>query len=222
MDVENRPIAGARVNAYGRGQPHRNTTTDENGKFVIENMCRGRIQIQSHIDTPRSLHARVETEGGATDIRIVLAEVNRSGRAVPRQAPSLVGKKLPKLRDISVVFDPEQHKNKKILVCFWDMNQRPSRNCIIQLADRFEQLSKKGVTVVAIQASKVDNKVLGNWIRENDIHFPIGKINSDEEKIRSAWGVRSLPWLILTDSDHIVRKEGFGLSELDSIFEPNK
>jgi hypothetical protein len=34
-------------------------------------------------------------------------------------------------------------------------------------------------------------------------------------KIRAAWGVRSLPWLILTDRKHIVTVEGFGLNELN-------
>jgi len=35
------------------------------------------------------------------------------------------------------------------------------------------------------------------------------------EKIRFAWGVKSLPWLILTDQKHIVEANGFSLAELD-------
>ena len=31
----------------------------------------------------------------------------------------------------------------------------------------------------------------------------------------AAWGVHSLPWLILTDDKHLVRVEGFPLAELD-------
>jgi hypothetical protein len=222
VDMEDKPVAGARVYASGRGQPSRNTITDENGRFVIENVCNGSIRLQAQSEVPRPTLASVEASGGATDIKLVLAEINRRGRLVPGQPPSLVGKKLPEFRDISVESKFEQHKNKKILVCFWDMNQRPSRNCIIQLAGWFEQLSKKGVTVVAIQASKVDSKVLDNWIRENDIHFPIGGISSDEEKNRSAWGIKSFPWLILTDKRHVVRAEGFGLSDLDAILEADE
>ncbi len=37
----------------------------------------------------------------------------------------------------------------------------------------------------------------------------------DENKIAIAWGVKSLPWLILTDKDHIVSSNGFSLNELD-------
>ncbi|HUW18688.1 MAG TPA: hypothetical protein VMW16_05245 [Sedimentisphaerales bacterium] len=44
-------------------------------------------------------------------------------------------------------------------------------------------------------------------------------IQADEEKTRFAWGVKSLPWLILTDREHIVRFEGFSLEELDERLE---
>jgi len=40
-------------------------------------------------------------------------------------------------------------------------------------------------------------------------------IEGDEEKIRFAWGVKALPWLILTDKQHIVQAEGFNINELD-------
>jgi len=32
--------------------------------------------------------------------------------------------------------------------------------------------------------------------------------------MRRALGIQSLPWLILTDRQHIVRAEGFGLDDL--------
>jgi len=33
------------------------------------------------------------------------------------------------------------------------------------------------------------------------------------------WGVKSLPWLILTDRKHVVTTEGFGLNNLDTLIE---
>jgi hypothetical protein len=138
-----------------------------------------------------------------------------------RKLPSLLGKTLPDLKGISVVFSPGQHKDKMILVCFWDMNQRPSRNCIAQLAGQAEQLRQNGVVIVAIQTSSVDENALDKWTSERNISFPVGTIRSGDEKTRSAWGVKSLPWLILTDRNRIVRAEGFGLSELDGKLEAN-
>jgi hypothetical protein len=40
-------------------------------------------------------------------------------------------------------------------------------------------------------------------------------IEDDSEKTRFNWGVKSLPWLILTDKKQAVRAEGFPITELD-------
>ena len=44
---------------------------------------------------------------------------------------------------------------------------------------------------------------------------PLIPAKSVVEKTRFDWGVRSLPWLILTDKENIVRAEGFSINELD-------
>lgn len=59
-------------------------------------------------------------------------------------------------------------------------------------------------------------KTLNKWIKKYNIPFHIGIISEDVEKSRFAWGVRSLPWLILTDKQHVVTAEGFRLSGLDA------
>jgi gluconolactonase len=135
------------------------------------------------------------------------------GRPVPK-APSLVGKTLPELKDLKIDLAADVD-NKMILVCFWDMNQRPSRYFITQLAGQTDELKKKSVTVVAVQASKVDEEMLNEWTKKNNIPFAVGIVQGDEQKTRFAWGVRLLPWLILTDRRHIVIKEGFALSDLN-------
>lgn len=128
---------------------------------------------------------------------------------------NLVGKPLPSFDRIMTGFDLESTAGKMVLVCFWDTNQRPSRYCIMQIAKQAEQLKQKGVAVVTVQASKVDEKKLNEWVKKNDIPFPVGIVQGNEEKTRFAWGVESLPWLVLTDKKHIVRSEGFGIDELD-------
>jgi len=52
-------------------------------------------------------------------------------------------------------------------------------------------------------------------VKKNNIPFPAGIIQDDGEKIRFKWGVKSLPWLILTDRTHVVCAEGISLEELD-------
>lgn len=128
---------------------------------------------------------------------------------------NLTGKPLPSFDRIMTGFDLEGTAEKIVLVCFFDMNQRPSRHCIMQLAEQAEQLRQKGVAVVTVQASKIDEKKLNEWVKKNNISFPVGMIQGDEEKTRFKWGVKSLPWLILADREHVVIAEGFGIDELN-------
>ena len=97
------------------------------------------------------------------------------------------------------------------------MNQRPSRNYITELAKKASELVKKNVVLFGVQTSKVDEKVLQDWIKENNIPFPVGMIEGDEEKVKFDWGVKALPWLILTDKEHNVRAEGFGVEEVERM-----
>ncbi|OHB79448.1 MAG: hypothetical protein A2Z25_07550 [Planctomycetes bacterium RBG_16_55_9] len=96
------------------------------------------------------------------------------------------------------------------------MQQRPSRHYVTKLAEMAGVLANKGVTVLCVHASGVEAKTIDEWIREYNIPFPAKPMVEDPEKARLAWGVKSLPWLILTDREHVVRAEGFGLAELDA------
>ena len=76
--------------------------------------------------------------------------------------------------------------------------------------------------VVCVQASKIERGKLDEWVKENKILFEVGMIEGDEGKVKFSWGVKSLPWLILTDKEHVVRAEGFGLDELDGKIRRSK
>ncbi len=103
-----------------------------------------------------------------------------------------------------------------------DVDQRPSRHCLAALAQRAEGLGQQGVTLIPIQATETDPDVLKGWLDEQGIRTPVGRIQAEADA-RTAlilWGVRSLPWLILTDAQHVVRAEGFAVGELDVKIEP--
>ena len=101
------------------------------------------------------------------------------------------------------------------------VEEAPGREYFLKIWDRkqAEQLEEKGVTVIAVQTSQVDKNTLNEWVKKNNIPFPLGMIQDDEEKTRFNWGVKSLPWLILTDRSHVIRAEGFGFDNLDNIIE---
>jgi len=110
----------------------------------------------------------------------------------------------------------EKAAGRLLLICFFEMDQRPSRRCVTGLAQRAAEFRDKGVTVLAIAATTADDASLRAWVKEQGIPFPVGRIKADAEQVKSPWGVGSLPWLILTDKNHVVRAEGFDIAELDS------
>jgi uncharacterized GH25 family protein len=131
------------------------------------------------------------------------------------QATLTAGSPLPEFDGIKIDLPTDQTKDKAILVCFFDYQQRPSRHCVTQLAKQAEALKAKGVTIITIQASKADKAKLDQWAQKSNITSPLGIIEGDTELIRATWGAKSLPWLILADSKQKVVAEGFTLSELD-------
>jgi hypothetical protein len=167
---------------------------------------------------PPRLYGYAQAEGGATEVRITIAERRPPQAYPPRRGASLKGKPLPPLKDLGIDL-PADTEPKMLLVCFWDMGQRPSRSCVTQLAAQAVPLGQKGVEVVAVHAAKVEGGVLSQWLKENKVPFTGGMIVGDIEKAKLAWGVASLPHLILTDKKHTVVAEGFGLGDLDKQIE---
>ena len=129
------------------------------------------------------------------------------------KTPSLKGNPLPDLEKMGIEL-PSDASEKMILVCLWDMQQRPSRNCVRELAKEADDLAEEDVEVACIQVTDVDDKVINEWVKENKIPFAIGKSTNEIGKTTFEWGTKSMPWLILTDRRHIVIKEGFSFSEL--------
>ncbi len=145
----------------------------------------------------------------------------RSGQLVSYiyKAP-LVGTPVSSIIEgINLDFEKAQIQANMTLFCFFDKEQRPSRNCIQELNKKGKELKEKYVQVVLIHASKIEQKVLDDWLKENKISFSTGMIKENEEKTRFNWGVRALPWLILTDKEHIVKAEGFSIDQLDEKLE---
>ncbi|MHC4646730.1 MAG: thioredoxin domain-containing protein [Planctomycetota bacterium] len=137
----------------------------------------------------------------------------------PGYLPVLVGKSLPDLKAFNLRLERSQTKDKRILVCFFDMEQRPSRNCVQRLNKKAKVLAGKGVFVVLVHAARAEKGKLEAWLEKRKIALPVGRIEGDVQKVLRAWGVRSLPWLTLTDPKHVVTAEGFGPEELDDKIE---
>ena len=69
VDADGKPVADARLGVSGRGQPGRyDISTDEQGRFMIEGVCAGQLQLSANVRGEKRLYGSVETEGGATDV----------------------------------------------------------------------------------------------------------------------------------------------------------
>lgn len=198
----------------GSDQPDKSTATDKDGRFEIRRICKGPLRLQANFSSSPGGAGFLYAQGGDREVKIVLGQEGTHQAYV-----SLAGKPLPEMKNLGIELSPYDIEGKKILVCFWDMQQRPSRRCITQLAKQAEQLKDKDVIAITVQASKIDQETLNQWLKKYNISYLVGMVQSDAEKAHLDWGVKSLPWLILTDDNHIVRSEGFGLTELDDKIE---
>lgn len=180
-----------------------------------------------YVDSRRDLEAlEVRANGQLSDDLFkttlkagVMVTDSRSGRTLeyiyePEPEP-LVGKVLPGFDGIQTTSGQAQRPNEMLLVCFLDIQQRPSRHCMKQLAAKATKLRERGVSILAVHTARIDPSSLSDWIGNCDIPFQVATITGDVKKTRSTWGVRSLPWLILNDGAQIIRAEGFPLVELD-------
>ncbi len=212
IDTDEKPVARANVYMYGQGQPNGSVRTDAKGHFKFDAVCEGTIQVSA--SSQRS-YGSTRAEAGDTNVVIRLG-VNQSYsyREAPKR-PSLKGKPLPDLAAVELSGDAVP-AGKQILLCLFDVEQRPSRRFVRQLADQHDALQQKGLTVLGLQAAVTSADSFKEWKESNPVPFPIGRVAEKAAKTKWASEVESLPWLILTDSDHRVTAEGFALDELEA------
>ncbi len=212
VDANGTPVPGVPIFISGprgsdtAGQPRHQTSSDPQGRFAVDGVCAGPLRIQAgYGDEAGFLDAR----GGDYDVEVVLGR-----RGVHTGLKPLLGKPLPDWKDL-VDLDSAPPPGKPVLICFFDFQQRPSRNTLMRLAKQTEPLRRKDIAVLAVQASQVDADALSEWIDQSNVTLPVGRIRGDADATRLAWGVKSLPWLILANDRHVVTAEGFAVAELE-------
>ena len=128
---------------------------------------------------------------------------------------SKVGKSIPGFDTVRfAAFQKDQIKGKPLLVCFWDMDQRPSRQCIRVLEEQRQTWQNKSVVVLAVHSGTKRGKQVKDWLKKNGPSLTVGMIQGDPYNTLLAWGAKGLPWLILTDEQHIITNAGFSLDDL--------
>jgi hypothetical protein len=171
-------------------------------------MCKEPLRIVAITQPPRRERGTTWAHGGDNDVRVVLG-------SELQHTPSLIGKPLPTFEKLRIEADPIDSNNRMMLLCFFDINQRPSRHCVKQLAGKAEYLSERGVIVVLVHNGEIDIDKFSEWMKNSKITLPVAAITAEHEQGLLSMGALSLPWLILTDKQHIVIAEGFGPGDLE-------
>jgi hypothetical protein len=133
-------------------------------------------------------------------------------------AESKIGKAIPGFENIQFeLFKEEQIKNKPLLICFWDMDQRSSRQHIRELEKQKKALQEKSLAVLIVHSGTKQKKEVEKWLKKNHVSLETGIIKGEPYDTLLAWGARALPWLILTNKQHVITNEGFSINELKSL-----
>jgi protocatechuate 3,4-dioxygenase beta subunit len=212
LDNNDKPVAHASIYSYGGKQPNLNGQTDAKGRFSFDKVCVGSIQFSANDPSGRG-YGNAAAEGGDTNIIIRISASSSTRTQTPRRA-ALKGKPLPDLATVNLASDAAP-TGKPVLLCLFDVEQRPSRRVARLLTEQYDALRQKGVTVLGVQAAVTTAESLQSWKDANPVPFPVGRVAEKSDKTKWASEVESLPWLILTDADHRVTAEGFALDELD-------
>lgn len=208
-------VPHANIELEGDRQIHHSPIkADTEGNFTIEKLCEGTITIEAFTED-FSLWGQKNIKAGDKEVEIMVVKTIRACPMATDKTLSLIGKKLPEFKDFDLDVN-FQIKDKMVLICFWDVNWQASRHCIRKLVHMYDELRKKDIVVVSVYASKIDKKLVPDLVKKFSIPFAVGMIEGKIEEVQFRWGFDSLslPWVTLTDQDHIVTDEGFGLQIL--------
>lgn len=193
-------LTEAQIEKLSADKPRRNI-------YVPDMLQTGRSRAM--VAYPVSLLSRDRAKAGV--VKIPRPELPK--KDLPT-AESKIGQPMPGFDNIRFEgFQPEQAKGRPLLVCFWDMDQRSSRQCIQALEKQHDALKAKGLVVLAIHSGTQSPEQVSNWLRDSNISLTAGTIAGDPHDLLLVWGAKGAPWLVLTNERHLVTKEGFTLEE---------
>ena len=110
-----------------------NPDHDTSGSFVLEEVPNGATVRITGSDATYSWQDGKVVDGQGFEVSL-----DPNG---PADVPVLMGKGLPSLNVFGLKPPANQTKDRQILVCFWDMQQRPSRHCVHWLNEKAKLLA---------------------------------------------------------------------------------
>jgi protocatechuate 3,4-dioxygenase beta subunit len=217
-------VSGVVVDAQGRAaarvpifvgdertldQPHKDTRTNERGEFTFTRLCQGPVSFQANAGNSPGGATFLRTRLPARDVNIVL------GKGLPQDPESSIPPLVPTQPiDLGSYLPHSLTEGRPVLLCFIDIRQPSSRQCVAEMVRKADALEAKGIITIARQASPEGTRELYAQLDAHCTAFPWHMAGEDFAARKAAWGIKSLPWLILTDRKHAVIAQGFTLDQL--------
>ncbi len=82
VDVNDKPMANTEVSVNGQGQQYRHSTTDAQGKFIIDKLCDGQVYVNANVRSigmgSMPMYGNVNAKAGDTDVKVVVGSPGRA------------------------------------------------------------------------------------------------------------------------------------------------
>lgn len=213
INIDEEPISGVVIRTHGEGQPNKEAESDPNGYFEISGVCEGEVRLSLRIPD-KNIWSQYNTKAGTMDNVIIMSSEQQrwDGKEGPK---STKGQKLdlPETVKLPVASD----FNSTTAICLWDVMQRPSRHFIRELWKKSQKTETDTCRVITVAAVPGNFERAKEWMEKEGIELPTGQITGKQEETLDKMGVASLPWIILVDSDGVIKEEGNGNEHLDTI-----
>jgi hypothetical protein len=195
--------------------------TNVEGQFTLSRLCQGKLRLQAFAENESQVLTQMgELDTVVSDQPVTIAISKWFPQCgLPGPGPwSLQGKSLPPLPDLKLHLDRAKSKGRKILLCFWRQDSQESRHFMQMLIHMAPEFKRRGFYIVALRVPTSDDELVSSSLIDFHMPFLHGEL-LDSESCLNAWGFSAgwLPWVIMTNENHIVTKEHFGLQILRQL-----
>ncbi len=211
-DHEGRPLSDVRVSCREPNDSHGSETTDDAGKFRIDELPRGTFRLECY-KSGYGYEWRREVAAGTTDLAIVMWPENRepSAKLAQRDKPA------PELADVDWAAPGFTRLKaligKPVVLCFWSIHSRHAARDAAALRQLQRDHAAVGLTVVTVHDASATRAEQREFAAQHELSFSMARVEPGEangwmSKAFTAYGVRAVPKAFLIDAQGVLRSEG--------------
>ncbi len=174
VDAQGRPAARVPVfvgDERTLDQPSKDTMTNERGEFTFTRLCPGPVRFQANAGNSPGGATFLRTRLPARDVKIVL------GKGLPQDAEPSIPPLVPTQPiDLGSYLPHSLTEGRPVLLCFIDIRQPSSQQCVAELTRKADALVAKGIITVVLQASSGGTRELHAQLDAHCTAFPLAHV----------------------------------------------